>query len=98
MTSESRKHIERADEKKLGILSIVTFLFGFAGALLSYVLSDYFMTSLGYSNVSLFYFSAYAASLVMILNLHRFMNKFGRSTIFLFLLLADMLRGISDSR
>ena len=27
MTSESRKHIERADEKKLGILSIVTFLF-----------------------------------------------------------------------
>ncbi|NMC87338.1 MAG: MFS transporter [Candidatus Moranbacteria bacterium] len=32
--------------------------------------------------MSLFYFSAYAASLVMILNLHRFMNKFGRSTIF----------------
>lgn len=82
MTSESRRHIEHADEKKLNILSLISFLFGFAGALLAYVLSDYFMISLGFSNVGIFYFSAYAASLVGILNLHKLINKFGRSTVF----------------
>ena len=62
------------------------------------MLSDYFMTSLGYSNVSLFYFSAYAASCddTQPSQVHEQIWKV--DNIFCFLLLADMLRGISDSR
>ena len=77
-----KRHIEHADKKKLELLSFISFLFGFAGALLSYVMSDYFATSLGIGNVSIFYFLAYAVSFIGMLNLHKFINRFGRSTVF----------------
>ncbi len=83
-----KKHLEHVDEKKLKMLSFISFLLGFAGALLAYVMSDYFVMSLGIGNVSVFYFSAYVISLILMLNLHKFINKLGRSTVlFLFLFL-----------
>ena len=82
MTKSESKHIENHDERKIKLINFISFLFGFAGALLLYVLSDYFREALGSDNVSIFYFIAYAISLLGMLNLHKLVNKFGRSTVF----------------
>ena len=82
MTKSESKHIENHDERKIKLINFISFLFGFAGALLLYVLSDYFREALGSDNVSVFYFIAYAISLLGMLNLHKLVNKFGRSTVF----------------
>ena len=63
MTKKIVKHVEHKDEKKLKLLSFISFLFGFAQALLMYVTSDYFSKALGSQNVSAFYFIAYWWSL-----------------------------------
>jgi MFS family permease len=82
MTKREKKHIEHADERKIKVINFISFLFGFAGALLLYVISDYFKQAIGSDNVSVFYFIAYIISLIGTLNLHKLVNKFGRSTVF----------------
>ena len=77
-------HIEHGDKKKVKLINFISFLFGFAEALLIYVLSDYFREALGFSNVSVFYFISYAVALVGLLNLHKLINKFGKATVFFF--------------
>jgi len=81
----SKKHIEHVDEKKLRFLNLISFLFGFTCALLSYVLSDYFKQSTGSNNVSVFYFVAYTLVLIGLLNLHKLINRFGKYTVFFLL-------------
>lgn len=79
------KKTEKINEKKLHILSLVSFLFGFAQALLLYVTSDYFSISLNNENVSSFYFIAYIIALVSLLNMHKIIKMLGKSrTFFLF--------------
>ena len=79
---KTKKHIEKADQGKVRLINLISFLFGFSEALLIYVLSDYFRQSLGFDNVSIFYFIAYAIALIGLLNLHKFINKFGKLTVF----------------
>lgn len=81
----SQKHKEKLDEKKIRFLNLVSFLFGLACALLSYVLSDYFKLSAGSENVSIFYFVAYVLVLIGLLNLHKLINRFGKYTVFFLL-------------
>lgn len=82
MTKKLQKHIEHADEKKLELINLISFLFGFSQALLMYVLSDYFRQALGSDNVGVFYFISYSIILICLLNLHKFINKFGKLTMF----------------
>jgi MFS family permease len=77
-----KKHLEAADEGKLRLINFVSFLLGFSQALLTYVASDYFRQSIGIDNVSVFYFIAYSISLILMLNLHKFINKLGKATVF----------------
>jgi MFS family permease len=88
MIKKKDKHLEHADEKKLKLLSVISFLFGFAQALLLYVTSDYFSQQLGSHNVSAFYFIAYVIALLGLLNMHKLVKLLGKSgAFFLFFLL-----------
>lgn len=82
MTKKIVKHVEHKDEKKLKLLSFISFLFGFAQALLMYVTSDYFSKALGSQNVSAFYFIAYVVALIGLLNMHKVVKFLGKSTTF----------------
>lgn len=84
MAEKTKKHIESADEGKLKLINFVSFLLGFSQALLTYVASDYFRQAIGAENVSVFYFIAYSISLIMMLNLHKLINRFGKATVFFF--------------
>ncbi len=88
MRRKKEKHVEHADEKKLKLLGVISFLFGFAQALLMYVTSDYFSQKLGSHNVSSFYFIAYVVALIGLLNMHKLVKILGKSgAFFLFFLL-----------
>ena len=82
MTKGENKHIENHDEKKLKLLSFISFLFGFAQTLLIYVTSDYFSEALGSKNVSTFYFIVYVIALIGLLNMHKVIKNLGKSTSF----------------
>ncbi|NTV40727.1 MAG: MFS transporter [Candidatus Moranbacteria bacterium] len=88
MKKKKNRHIEHTDEKKLRVLSVVSFLFGFAEALLLYVTSDYFSRMLGSKNVSSFYFIVYVVALVGLLNMHKIVKLLGKvGSFFLFFML-----------
>jgi MFS family permease len=76
------KHKEKINERKLRFLSFISFLLGFAQALLMYVESSYFKLSLGNDNVGMFYFTAYVVALIGLLNMHRIIKKIGKNTAF----------------
>lgn len=88
MKRKRGKHVEHSDKKKLKLLSWVSFLFGFAQALLLYVTSDYFSQTLGSKNVSAFYFIVYVIALIGLLNMHKIVKILGKSgSFFLFFIL-----------
>ena len=82
MQRKKDKHLEHADENKLKLLSGISFLFGFAEALLIYVTSDYFSQQLGSHNVSAFYFIIYIVALIGLLNMHKLVKIMGKSGAF----------------
>ena len=84
--ARKNKHIEHADEKKLGLLKFISFLFGFSQAILAYVIADYFRESFGSTNVSVFYFISYIIALIGILNMHKIIKRIGKATAMLFFL------------
>ena len=86
MIKDFKKHVEHVDEKKLKLLSFVTFLFGFSQAILVYVIADYFREAFGSTNVSVFYFISYSIALIGILNMHKIIKRLGKSTAILFFL------------
>lgn len=79
------KHKEHIDEKKIKLISFISFLLGFSQAILLYVMSEYFKESLGHENVGIFYTIAYTVSLVLLLNMHKLIKQFGKATAFSFL-------------
>ncbi|MCK4554873.1 hypothetical protein KAU19_08035, partial [Candidatus Parcubacteria bacterium] len=86
-----KKHEERFNSKKVKLINFISLLFGFSSALAAYVISSYFQEVSGWDNISVFYIAAYAIALVVLLNLHKLVRKFGKSLMFFACLL--MLAG-----
>lgn len=78
----NKKHKEKLNEGKLRLVGFISFLLGFSQSLLIYVESSYFKLSIGNENVSVFYFLAYAVSLLGLLNMHKIIRRLGKSTAF----------------
>lgn len=76
-----KKHKEKLDKGKIKLVTFVTFLFGFTQALLIYIMSNYFEIASGIKNVGVFYLVAYLIFLAILLNLHKFVGKFGKSNV-----------------
>ncbi|MEI7621502.1 MAG: MFS transporter [Candidatus Moraniibacteriota bacterium] len=88
MKKKKAGHLEHEDKNKMKLLSWISFLFGFAQALLLYVTSDYFSQALQSHNVSAFYFLTYVVALIGLLNMHKLVKLLGKSgSFFLFFLL-----------
>jgi len=86
-----KKHLEKLDENRLKLASLITFLMGFTQAVLAYVMSSYFKLSSGTENVGIFYAVSYIIFLVVLLNLHKIVRMFGKSNVFYFSLLAKII-------
>lgn len=86
-----KKHKEKLDETKLKLSSFVTFLMGFSNAVLIYVMSSYFKLATGTENVGIFYIISYSIFLIVLLNLHKLVRLWGKSNVFYFSLLANIV-------
>ncbi|MCX6762110.1 MAG: MFS transporter [Candidatus Moranbacteria bacterium] len=80
------KHKEHLDRKKTRAINYISFFLGFSQAVLIYVMSSYFKQASGTENVGGFYFIAYSALLLILLNLHKLTRRMGKTSVFLVIL------------
>jgi len=76
------KHKENFNKNKILVITLISFIFGFSQAVAAYVLSTFFEVSWGVKSVGFFYVGTYLISLTLILNLHKFISKLGKSSAF----------------
>lgn len=81
---------ENLDKHKVEFVSFISFLFGFASALVGYFISSYFKEITGSDNVGPFYLSSFLVVLLLQLNLHKLVRHFGKSGVFYLAVLANI--------
>ena len=92
MTQKTKiDHHERYDPHRSRRLGILAFFFGFSESFLAYILSSYFETAIGNSNVSLFYLLAHGGILITLFYTHALIRLLGVARLFLLLLFAVIL-------
>ncbi len=74
-------HIDNFDKQKSTVVSIVSLMLGFFGALLLYILSAYFSEVSGSDNVGVFYIAAYAGTLVSLYLIRPLIRKIGKARL-----------------
>ena len=75
-------HDEKLNAGRVKLVGFISFMLGFSQALLAYVMSSYFKQSAGTDNISIFYLLSYAIILIVLLNLHKLVKKFGKVCVF----------------
>ena len=85
------RHKEKMNAKKIKVLALIYFLFGFSEAIFVYVMSPYLKEITGSDNVGIFYFFSYVLILAAILNFHKAIGQEGRMDVFYKLLIAKMV-------
>lgn len=85
------RHEEEFNKKKVSLINFISFLMGFSGAMLIYVMAYYFKIAAGTEDVGIFYFVSYVIILIILLNLHKIVRKLGKSNIFYFSILASII-------
>jgi MFS family permease len=86
-----QNHDEKLEKNKVSLISFISFLMGFSGAMLVYVMAYYFKIAAGTEDVGIFYFVAYVIVLIFLLNLHKIVRKLGKSNVFYFSILASIV-------
>lgn len=71
-------HTNNFDRGKSNLIGIISFILGFFGALLLYILSAYFAEVSGSSNVSIFYLAIYAGTLMTLFLLRPIIRRVGK--------------------
>jgi MFS family permease len=82
--------IEKSEKKERRLISLISFLTGFSQAVIVYVMSYYFKLASGTENVGFFYTAIFVLVLILLINLHKLVKKWGKSQVFLFTLLAKI--------
>ena len=82
INEDATSHDESLDKKKIGQISFISFLMGFAQAVMIYVMSSYFKQISGTENVGSFYLVSYAITLIIFFNLHKLVKRFGKAEVF----------------
>jgi MFS family permease len=77
-----KRHAEKLNKKKIRLIGFISFLMGFAQAGVAYVMSSYFKIITGTENIGIFYVVAYTITLWSLLNFHKVVKIFGKSTVF----------------
>jgi len=81
---------EKSEKRKIKLISFISFLTGFSQAVIIYVMSYYFKLASGTENVSFFYTTTFVVVLILLINLHKLVKKWGKSRVFLLTLLAKI--------
>jgi len=76
------KHKEEFNRQKVKLITAISFLMGFSGALLSYIISFYFKLATGTDNVGVYFLLSFIVFLVALLNLHKLVKWMGKSGVF----------------
>lgn len=87
----SLTHVERINPEKIKLMNFLSFLHGFAQAVIAYLLSSYFMQASGTTNVSVFYLVSYSVLFFSLLNLHKIVRRLGRTQMLYIFLLAQVI-------
>ena len=90
-------HQEHLNKKKVWIITLSSFLFGFVSSILSYNVSFYFQEALKVNNhnVSIYYLFIDAIIFIVLFNLHKIVNRYGQSNVlFGFLMMKILLVAI----
>lgn len=90
----SLKHNEHLNRKKVWIVTLSSFLFGFVSSILSYNVSFYFQEVLKSDNVSVYYLFIDVAIFILLFNLHKIINKIGQSNALFVFLIAKIIFAI----
>lgn len=88
-------HNEHLNKRKVWIVTLSSFLFGFVSSILSYNVSFYFQEVLKNDNVSIFYLFIDVAIFILLFNLHKIINKIGQSNALFVFLIAKILFAIA---
>lgn len=83
-------HDEKLEERKIRLVSFISFLMGFSQAMLIYVMAYYFKIAAGTEDVGLFYLVSYGILLIALLNLHKIIRILGKSNVFYFSVIASI--------
>ncbi|HRY82883.1 MAG TPA: MFS transporter [Candidatus Moranbacteria bacterium] len=83
-------HHEKLNLKKIRIISAVSLLVGLSEAFFLYIMSSFFKLASGTENVGVFYLIAYGVILIIFLNLHKIVRKFGKSDVLVFSLVSKV--------
>lgn len=82
------KHKENLNVKKIKLINFISFLFGFSASVSGYIIALYFKQTYETNNIGVFYLISYIIILVLLLNLHKIVKRFGKSwslCLFLFI-------------
>ena len=82
------QHIEKYDKKKVRLISLTSFLYGFSLSLSIYILSLYYKEVVGEEKVGVFFLIEYIILLVLLLNLHHLIKKTSKSFATIFMMFA----------
>lgn len=83
-------HKETFDKNKVHLISLIAFLMGFSQSLIAYVLSSYFKEISGTESVGPFYIVSYLIVLLVLLNWHKVIRRFGKARVFILAVLAKV--------
>ena len=86
-----QKHKENFRKNILKYLYLSTFFLGISSAFVLYIESDYFKVGFGNENITFFFLAAYGLALIMMLNWHRLVAKYGKVKVFYFSLVVKLL-------
>ena len=73
---------KKINNRKIRLISGMSFLLGFSQAFFIYVMSTYLKLASGLENVGFFYFFSYFLVFLIFLNLHKIIKKIGEADIF----------------
>lgn len=76
-------HDERLNKRKVGVINFISFLLGFSVSITTYIVSSYLKEVGGAESISVYYLFAYILILFILLNFHKLIRSFGKSTVFL---------------
>lgn len=77
-------HNEQFNRGKAHLINSISFLLGFFGAFLTYILSNYFSEVSGSDNVGVFYLTAYAGTLLSLFFIRPIVRRIGKVRLFYF--------------
>ncbi|MEN8252434.1 MAG: MFS transporter, partial [Patescibacteria group bacterium] len=84
-------HKKPSENRAINLIVFLGFVFGLSLSLLAYIASSYFKQVVGGDNISIFYIITFAVILLVLFNLNKLIERFGRARTLMVLLLFQII-------